>query len=555
MTLAQYLRIARAKWLLIAIAVTLGGTGAATYSWLQTPVYSATAQMFITTRAAESNIATLSQGSTFTQQRVKSYAAVITAPDVLEPVIEDLAIPGLGAEGLASRVTASTPQDTVLLVLTVTDTSPTNAARIANAIATEFSSYVTQLELPSGKGTSPVKVTLTSPATPPRSPISPRKSFNLLLGLTLGLAMGVGGAVLRDSLDRTIGPKHDAGSVTSSPVLAGIVDDPEIKTSPLIIHNAFSPRAEAFRQLRTNIRFLSVDHEVRSLVVTSALAGEGKSTTAANLAIALAQGGDKVVLIDADLRRPSAGDLFGLTTGVGLTSVLLGDVPLGDAVQPWRDDLALWVLTSGPIPPNPSELIGSARMVQVVEQLVAEGYVVVVDSPPLLPVTDASILARITSGALLVVRARATRVEQLAAGADALRAAGAPILGVVVNCVPKSGRGYYYGSGGYAYTSKGQADRGGHPGPATSWATPAPASPDLGIEVVSTPPMAAPPRATPSRAAVPQGRIAHGRSGRRRKAPPPAPAPAYPEQPPPAAGAPTFYADQPSHQPYDHRPV
>ncbi len=555
MTLAQYLRIVRAHWLLIAVVAALGAAGAATYSWLQTPVYSATARMFVTTQGANSDISALSQGSTFTQQRVKSYADVITAPAVLQPVIDDLGLVGTTPQQLASRVSASSPLDTVLLLVTVEDTSPKRAKDLANAIAGQFTTYVTELELPSGSGTSPVKITVTSPAVTPVVPDSPRTKLNLALGLLVGLGLGLGATVLRDSLDRTVGDRHDAGAVVGSPVLSAIGDDPEVKTAPLIIHNAFSPRAEAFRQLRTNIRFLSVDHEVRSLVVTSSLANEGKSTTAANLAIALAQGGDKVVLIDADLRRPSAGDLFGLTTGVGLTSVLLGDVPLGDAVQPWRDDLALWVLTSGPIPPNPSELIGSARMVQVVEQLVAEGYVVVVDSPPLLPVTDASILARITSGALLVVRARATRVEQLAAGADALRAAGAPILGVVVNCVPKSGRGYYYGSGGYAYTSKGQAGRGGHPGPATSWATPAPASPDLGIEVVSTPPMAAPPRATPSRAAVPQGRIAHGRSGRRRKAPPPAPAPAYPEQPPPAAGAPTFYVDQPTHQPYDHRPV
>ncbi len=184
--------------------------------------------------------------------------------------------------------------------------------------------------------------------------------------------------------------------------------------------------------------------------MTSSVPSEGKTSTACNLAIALAQAGENVVLIDADLRRPTIADVFTLSSGVGLTSVLLGDVPIDDALQPWRDDLPLRVLTAGPIPPNPAELIGSTRMKALITHLADRGATVVLDSPPLLPVTDAALLARASDGALVVTRAASTHTEQLAAASEALRIAGATVLGVVLNRVPrKRGSAYYGGYDGY----------------------------------------------------------------------------------------------------------
>lgn len=465
MTIAQYLRLLREQWITVLLLTLLGTLGAGTYSLLQTPRYEANTQLFVSMSAQSGSIGELSQGGAFTQQRVKSYTDLLTSPRVLEPVISDLALQTTARE-LAPRVTATSPLDTVLIDVTVTDSSPTRAADIANAIAAQFPAFVSKLETPAGQATSPVKVSTTRTAVPPSVPVSPRTSLNLALGLLVGLGLGIGAAVLRDSLDRTVSGRNQASQLAGAPVLGSVADDPQVVQTPLISHDTFSARAESFRQLRTNIRFLSVDHQVSSLVVTGSVQAEGKTTTAANLAIALAQSGERVVLIDADLRCPTVADLFGVPSGIGLTSVLLGDSGVDTALQRWRDDLPLFLLPAGPLPPNPSELIGSARMAELVHHLTGHGMTVVVDSPPLLPVTDATILARVTDGALIVTRPASTKIDQFIAAVESLRTAGAPILGIVLNRVPKRGR------------SCGPSGSYGRPGYDGSYSPSAPVPPD-----------------------------------------------------------------------------
>ncbi len=212
-----------------------------------------------------------------------------------------------------------------------------------------------------------------------------------------------------------------------------------------------SPIAEAYRVLRTNIQFGSVDKPVRSLLVTSVDSMEGKSTTVANLAVVMAQAGKRVVIVDADLRRPTQHKYFELPNDRGLTTALLdGQTPVCDHLQATGLD-NLYLLSSGPLPPNPAELLGSQRMGQVIEELAKQADVLVFDSPPLLAVTDAALLARQLDGTLVVVDAGGTRRGSVARAFDALRASGAHVLGAALNRIIPARSGYYHSYYYYHY--------------------------------------------------------------------------------------------------------
>jgi non-specific protein-tyrosine kinase len=288
--------------------------------------------------------------------------------------------------------------------------------------------------------------------------VSPRKKLNLALGLLVGLAIGVGGAVLRETLDTSVKTSDDIQQHSGVSTIGVIGFDPDASKHPLIVHtDQHSVRAEAFRQLRTNLQFVDIDHAPRSIVVTSSLPGEGKTTTATNLAITLSQTGLRVLVVEADLRRPRVADYLGVINAVGLTSVLAGQATLDDVIQRWGDG-RMHVLPSGPTPPNPSELLGSQGMVKLLRQLEDRYDLVLLDAPPLLPVTDAAVLATSASGVLMVVRHGKTTREQLSRAAEALSTVGAHVYGAVLNMAPTKGPDAY----SYAYHYK----EGRHPEPA-----------------------------------------------------------------------------------------
>jgi polysaccharide biosynthesis transport protein len=315
-------------------------------------------------------------------------------------------------------------------VLSVEDTNAARARRLTNSVARGFISIVPRLQ--SG---SALRVSMVEPALTPGAPIKPRSKLNLALGLLLGLTLGVGLAFLQEFLDRSVKTPRELEAAIDSPVVGTI---PPFKASKHLIPVAEQPRtavAEAFRKLRTNFAFLGVDRDNQCYVITSPSTGDGKSTVAANLAIALAQTGQRVAVIDADLRKPSIHKLFRLSQRVGTTTVLLDRASIHDAIQHPAPDLPD-VLTAGQLPPNPSELLGSRRMGELLAELKATYEVVLVDCPPLLPVTDPMVVSRFADGVLLVIRARVTTRDQVEAAKAACLKAGAKMIGSVLNASP-----------------------------------------------------------------------------------------------------------------------
>ncbi len=460
MDLRDYLRVVRKRWVSIALITLLGLGAAGLFTYLQPKVYTATAQTFVAISNDGASSADILSGATFTLQRVKSYTQIVDSPDVLQPVIDELKL-NVTTEQLARNVSATSPLDTVLIEVQAKDGSAEQAAAVANAVAKQLGLQIEKLEEPKAGGASPVKVTLTHRADVPASPSSPRTLVNLALGLLVGLALGLAYAFIRESLDTTIKSVEDVSDIVGATPVGFIPFDPEAKDKPLAALELNRTGAEAFRTVRTNLAFVDVDHPKKVIVVTSAVPGEGKTTTAINLAITMAQTGQRVALVECDLRRPKVEDYLGLAAGVGLTSVLTGQATLEAALQPWNRGL-MGVLAAGPLPPNPAELLGSRQMQSLLDHLRGICDAVIIDAPPLLPVTDSAVLAHHADGALLVVRHGRTTREQVRRAVEVLEQADASVLGSLVNFVPARKRGessYYYGSyyGGYGgYSSTGR---------------------------------------------------------------------------------------------------
>lgn len=443
----DYLRILRRNWILIVAAALTGLLLAGGSSMLTKPIYTSETQLFVAIQSSGS-VQDLQQGNTFSQARVQSYVKTVDSPVVLQPAIDALGL-DMTAEQLAEDVVATTEPSTVLINISVVNNSPVQAAAIAQEVARSLIDAVDTLEKPKNGGTSPVSLSVIKPAVAPSSPSAPNTRMNLLLGVIIGVAAGVGMGVLRTTLDNRIRGEADLRQITAAPLLGGISFDTDASRRPLLTQAApQSPRAESFRQLRTNLQFANVSGHAKTILVTSSLPGEGKSTTATNLAIALAQAGNSVCLVDADLRRPMINEYLGLDRSAGLTTALVGTTDLNDLLQPWGDD-NLYVLASGQIPPNPSELLGSAEMKQLIDRL---GYAfdsVIIDAPPLLPVTDAAVLSQHVGGVVLVVGSQKLRHQDLQKSIQALEMVGSNILGIVLNRLPAKGPDAY----AYSYYS------------------------------------------------------------------------------------------------------
>jgi capsular exopolysaccharide synthesis family protein len=456
----EALRIVRKRWRIVVLCLLLGLLGAGVATYLTPREYSSDVTLYVSLQGRADSSDAAYQASQIAKERVVSYAPLLKDERITQPVVDKLHL-GITAQQLADRITVTVQPETVVLSAAVTDTSPQRAADIANALADEFVGLVQDLEQPFGPTPAPapagqpaaqptkIGVQIIRPATPVPTPISPKIGFNLPLGTALGLLVGIAAAFVREARDTRIRSADRLRALTGAPVLAEIPADRDARVHPLTLGaSPGSARVEAFRKLRTNLQFPEHGRPHRVVVVTSAAVGEGKTTTACNLALALADSGSRVLLVDLNFRRPDVDRYLGVESGAGAANVLAGRIAASRTVQRWVEG-RLDVLTAGPSPVNSSELLASRATGALLDEVRRRYDFVILDTPAVLPVTDAAVVAARADGAILVVRHGRTQEEQVSDAVNALGAVGAPVLGAVLTRTPGPRRRRLVRSGSY----------------------------------------------------------------------------------------------------------
>ncbi|CAN5260172.1 polysaccharide biosynthesis tyrosine autokinase [soil metagenome] len=446
LTVQDFAQILRSRWKIICATTVIAILGALAYSLLVTPLYQASTRLFVSTTSEGTNTEA-NDGGLFAQRRVLSYTELLTGEILAQRTIDKLGL-DMSVEQLQEEIEASAPTDTVLIDVTVTDASPDRARNIANTLSDEFVVMAAGLETPELGARPNAQVVVLQRANIPDRPVSPHTARTLAIAAVLGVLVGILAAVLRDRLDSTVRSRGALEKVTGVGVLAEIPSEPQRRDIPLISFPDHAASADAFRALRINLQFLEVGDGSRVLLVASASPVEGRTTVALNLAAALAEAGHTVVVVDGDLRYPGVAGYLGIDSPVGFSTVLAGDATVREALRETRF-ARVSVLPSGPVPPNPGELLGSRATEEVLSELGGQFDYVIVDSPPLL-VTDAAILARSCQAVLMVARFGKTKRRQLKPAIDGLRRAGAPLFGAVMTMTPakkqRSIDGRYYGA-------------------------------------------------------------------------------------------------------------
>ena len=525
MELRDYIRILRTrKWIIIEVAVIVA-LSAYVFAYMQPKFYQGRAKIALT--SADSSTAALMGMALYNNQPERSLSTQIELMRMRplgEAVVRKLNLQ-MSPDALLGQVAIAPVADTDILLITVTDTSASRAADIANAVAEIYVQtsrdtkreslkaagdelqrrldetraelltlarqvkasrktdkngnlirddfLETQLGMATGLYTTladrletirvseqleagPARVVSTAVVSP--APISRNPRRNALTGLVIGLVLGLGVAFLLEYLDNTIKTTDEAEKYYEAPVLGHIPAETSTKGERrlTIVDSPGSPAAEAYRVLRNSLDFINFEQDIKTMLIASSAPAEGKSTVAANLAMALAQTGLKVVLVNCDFRRPVTDQFFAVSNTIGLSDVLMGHNSLKAALQR-PGDQELLVLTSGKMPPNPSELLGSEKMSDLVKSLGDWADWVIVDSPPLLAVSDASAFARWADGVLMVSRAGVSTRQSAKNGREMLDRVGARVLGIVIWGIEggpgSGGYGYYHDSyyGAYKY--------------------------------------------------------------------------------------------------------
>ncbi|MGO1315662.1 MAG: polysaccharide biosynthesis tyrosine autokinase [Cellulomonadaceae bacterium] len=430
MTVRDLAASVRKHWFLVIACVIIGGGVLGVLSMLSTPMYRSSSSLYFSMTVGQS-ATDLNQGQTYTQSQMVSFAQLAVLPVVLDPVIEELGL-DTSAAGLARSISASIPQNSVILDIAAVSPSAQEATDIVNAVAAQLVRVVAEVA-PSNAASNETAVVarVVKEGTVPSFAYAPNTKRNVGAGAAAGLLAGLLFAYLRDALDTRVRSGSDVTAALGVPVLGSVTRQGgrRVRVDTVAV-GAAGPHVEEFRRLRTNLEFLAVNGASLSIVVSSALSGEGKSSTCANLALSLSETDKRVLVIEADLHRPQIAARFGLESAVGLTTVLIGGVPREDATQRWSKNVD--VITAGAIPPNPGELLGSQAMAELLASVRDEYDVVLIDSPPVLPLADAVVLSRLVTGVILLADTRRVRVPQLRDTGESIRAAGGHLLGVVL---------------------------------------------------------------------------------------------------------------------------
>jgi tyrosine-protein kinase len=457
MTPREYLDLFRGRWRAILAGLLLGIVGAIGVVLLSAPQYASSVTLFVSAGTSTDASAALDRNE-LSVQRMQTYAQLATSESIARDVVLSLEL-DMTADELVDKISASAEPDTVLLTVTVTDQKPDLAADIANVLADRFVARVEELEQPAAAQPDPaaqavpgapvvsgdpvVTATVLEEAIPATSPVSPQPLLTIAIGVLLGLFAGIALAVLRQTLAPSITNRRRLAEFAGAPVLGVLRRYRGDARPPIVVRDdPRSRRAEAFRRLRANLQFVDADGVHKIVMLTSPASGDGTATVLCELACAMAETGQRVLVVEADLRRPRIADRFGVAQTVGLTNILARGARVEDVVQRARGGVD--VVTSGPIPPSPGPLLASPTMARFLTDVRSQYDVVLVGAAPVLPVADATVLAPLVDAVVLVVRL-GTPAHRVEAARESLRVVSARVPGTVLTMAPdRAGRNERY---------------------------------------------------------------------------------------------------------------
>ncbi len=444
MSLGTYVKTIQRHLVVIVLMGVLGALAGYLHAANTPPTYRSSSRVLLTTDLSGS-AAEIVQSSNYIQNIVASYVLLANSELVLQPVIEDLGLE-VSAKQLSGAVSASSPLNTVVIDIAVVSGDPEMAQRIAEGVTGQLAKAVSEVSPAGSKGNPVIRLTTIGAPTTPSFPIAPNRQRETMLGAIAGLALGLAYAFARRFLGESIREPADVEAVTDLPVLGEIVESGRgTSFVGAVMADRRGPQAESLQRLVTSLSFLRVPNGVTSFVVTSATQGESKSSVSAGLAITLAAANKRVLLIDCDLRSPSLGAVTGLESAIGVSNVLSGRYDASTAIQSWQPNLDL--LATGPVPPNPAQLLSSTAMAELVESAKERYDVVVLDSAPLLAASDAVWLGHLTDGVLILARRGKVSSTRFAKALEVLESGRPPVLGVALTRVRRR-RAMRYGKYG-----------------------------------------------------------------------------------------------------------